>query len=54
MNISTIQVHEHYKTQQKTQNTEQNTENTEDVQDEYAFHCLLIKTYVYRPIIIQE
>jgi hypothetical protein len=28
MNISTIQVYEHYKTQHKTENTEENTENT--------------------------
>jgi hypothetical protein len=26
---STMQVYEHYKTQQKTENTEENTENTE-------------------------
>jgi hypothetical protein len=30
MNISTIQIHEHYKTQQKTEITEDNTENTEE------------------------
>jgi hypothetical protein len=31
MNIhSVIQVHEHYKTQQKTENTNENTENTEE------------------------
>jgi hypothetical protein len=30
VNISTIQVHEYYKTQQKTEDTEENTENTEE------------------------